>query len=55
MRIKPARFVHVVYRTRRFEEMLRWYDRAAQRRSLSRIATVFSPEEATTPIRRSCF
>lgn len=26
MRIKPARFVHVVYRTRRFEEMLRWYE-----------------------------
>lgn len=26
MRIKPAKFVHVVYRTRRFEEMLRWYE-----------------------------
>jgi catechol-2,3-dioxygenase len=24
-RIRPAKFVHVVYRTRRFEEMLRWY------------------------------
>jgi catechol-2,3-dioxygenase len=24
-RIKPKRFVHVVYRTRRFEAMLRWY------------------------------
>lgn len=24
-RIRPARFVHVVYRTRRFEEMLAWY------------------------------
>lgn len=25
MRIKPAKFAHVVYRTRRFEEMLKWY------------------------------
>jgi hypothetical protein len=24
-RIKPKRFVHVVYRTRRFEQMLDWY------------------------------
>jgi len=24
-RIRPARFVHVVYRTRRFEQMVRWY------------------------------
>ena len=24
-RIRPAKFVHVVYRTRRFEEMVRWY------------------------------
>ncbi len=24
-RIKPKRFVHVVYRTRRFEPMLAWY------------------------------
>ena len=24
-RIRPSRFVHVVYRTRRFEEMLQWY------------------------------
>ena len=24
-RIRPAKFVHVVYRTRRFEQMLRWY------------------------------
>jgi catechol-2,3-dioxygenase len=24
-RVRPQRFVHVVYRTRRFEEMLRWY------------------------------
>lgn len=24
-RIRPRKFVHVVYRTRRFEEMLRWY------------------------------
>lgn len=24
-RIRPKKFVHVVYRTRRFEEMLRWY------------------------------
>ena len=24
-RIRPAKFVHVVYRTRRFEAMLRWY------------------------------
>ena len=24
-RIKPAKFAHVVYRTRRFEEMLDWY------------------------------
>lgn len=25
MRIRPAKFVHVVYRTRRFDEMLAWY------------------------------
>jgi len=25
MRIRPAKFVHVVYRTRRFEQMLDWY------------------------------
>ncbi len=25
MRIRPAKFVHVVYRTRRFKEMLQWY------------------------------
>jgi catechol-2,3-dioxygenase len=25
-RIRPARFVHVVYRTRRYEEMIRWYE-----------------------------
>lgn len=24
-RIRPARFVHVVYRTRRFEQMVQWY------------------------------
>jgi catechol-2,3-dioxygenase len=24
-RIRPAKFVHVLYRTRRFEQMLRWY------------------------------
>src|SRR3954467_10720007 len=24
-RIRPSRFVHVVYRTRRFDEMVRWY------------------------------
>jgi len=24
-RIRPRKFVHVVYRTRRFEQMLRWY------------------------------
>ncbi len=24
-RIRPVKFVHVVYRTRRFEQMLRWY------------------------------
>ena len=24
-RIRPARFVHVVYRTRRFDEMINWY------------------------------
>jgi catechol-2,3-dioxygenase len=24
-RVRPQKFVHVVYRTRRFEEMLRWY------------------------------
>jgi catechol 2,3-dioxygenase-like lactoylglutathione lyase family enzyme len=23
--IRPQKFVHVVYRTRRFEQMLRWY------------------------------
>jgi catechol-2,3-dioxygenase len=25
-RIRPARFVHVVYRPRRFEEMVQWYE-----------------------------
>jgi catechol-2,3-dioxygenase len=25
-RIRPARFVHVVYRTRRFKEMIKWYE-----------------------------
>ena len=25
-RIRPARFVHVVYRTRRFAEMVQWYE-----------------------------
>ncbi len=25
-RIRPARFVHVVYRTRRFQEMIAWYE-----------------------------
>jgi len=25
MRVRPAKFVHVVYRTRRFEEMIAWY------------------------------
>ena len=25
-RIRPARFVHVVYRTRRFDEMVKWYE-----------------------------
>jgi catechol-2,3-dioxygenase len=25
-RIRPSKFVHVVYRTRRFEQMLRWYE-----------------------------
>ncbi|HUN49848.1 MAG TPA: VOC family protein [Candidatus Sulfotelmatobacter sp.] len=25
MRVRPAKFVHVVYRTRRFEQMVRWY------------------------------
>src|SRR5437868_14608133 len=24
-RIRPARFVHVVYRTRKFEQMIEWY------------------------------
>lgn len=24
-RVRPAKFVHVVYRTRRFEQMVRWY------------------------------
>lgn len=24
--IRPAKFAHVVYRTRRFEEMMRWYE-----------------------------
>ena len=24
-RIRPEKFVHVVYRTRRFEQMLQWY------------------------------
>ncbi len=26
MRVRPAKFVHVVYRTRRFAEMVRWYE-----------------------------
>jgi len=26
MRVRPAKFVHVVYRTRRFDEMVRWYE-----------------------------
>lgn len=25
-RIRPSRFVHVVYRTRKFDEMIRWYE-----------------------------
>lgn len=25
-RIRPVKFVHVVYRTRRFQEMIRWYE-----------------------------
>jgi len=25
-RVRPARFVHVVYRTRRFEKMVNWYE-----------------------------
>jgi len=25
-RIRPARFVHVVYRTRRFDQMIQWYE-----------------------------
>lgn len=25
-RIRPAKFAHVVYRTRRFDEMVRWYE-----------------------------
>ena len=25
-RIRPARFVHVVYRTRRFDQMVHWYE-----------------------------
>ena len=25
-RIRPVKFVHVVYRTRRFKEMIRWYE-----------------------------
>lgn len=25
-RIRPEKFVHVVYRTRRFQEMIRWYE-----------------------------
>lgn len=25
MRVRPAKFVHVVYRTRRFQEMIDWY------------------------------
>ena len=24
-RVRPEKFVHVVYRTRRFEQMLAWY------------------------------
>ena len=24
-RVRPQKFVHVVYRTRRFEQMLEWY------------------------------
>ena len=31
-RIRPAKFVHVVYRTRRFEQMLRWYQTVIERR-----------------------
>jgi hypothetical protein len=25
-RVRPARFVHVVYRTRRSEQMIKWYE-----------------------------
>ena len=25
-RIRPTKFAHVVYRTRRFDEMLKWYE-----------------------------
>jgi catechol-2,3-dioxygenase len=25
-RVRPAQFVHVVYRTRRFEQMIKWYE-----------------------------
>src|ERR1700722_2185361 len=25
-RVRPSRFVHVVYRTRRFEQMIKWYE-----------------------------
>lgn len=25
-RVRPAKFVHVVYRTRRFDQMVRWYE-----------------------------
>ena len=25
-RVRPTKFVHVVYRTRRFEQMVRWYE-----------------------------
>jgi len=36
MRVKPAKFVHVVYRTRRFQEMVDWYE------------TVFDATDANT-------
>ena len=26
-RIKPAKFAHIVYRTRRFDDMIAWYRR----------------------------
>jgi hypothetical protein len=37
MRIRPAKFVHVVYRTRRFEQMVRWYETVSMLRSNIRI------------------